>query len=306
MILQGFLYLFLLNVGLSTAVTNQAKVDELNGYIFTEFSAEAFSSEFEALEAAYAEVQPVCQKKYNDTLDQCVACAKRHQQSSGGSGGGKFPVDKFVIGLLPPPLGIALRTGLVKKFPNLIKKVPHLGKQGVKEVKKFFVNTIPDAGKKVGEFFKDKVGKPIGNFFSKTIPNGFKDLFGRRRRAASQCPSCDKVDDTKNSATEIWRAVCGDKAAAIIEQYAVTTSVINVAKAKTPIVTQVSYNKKDEIYLKQYNMHFVRPFTVTYSIEGTQRSYTETSVTLQLAYDSNQNFGAALAKRIWNEFVPSL
>ncbi|XP_033747769.1 uncharacterized protein LOC117332822 isoform X2 [Pecten maximus] len=320
MILIAFFCFSLLNFGLTAGqvYTSDEKVTELNEYILENYIAR-LNNDFPDLEARFAGVWVKCETEVNRTIDICLDCKESNQNSSGQSGGrGKLNLDKLILGLVPAPLGLVFRGNFAKKFPKFFTKtIPKIGETGVKHVGKFFTGTLPDTGKKVGKFIEKKIGKPVKTFFTKTLPGvgkkigeGFKkfgDLFGRRRRAASQCPSCDLIDTESKSSEQIDRDVCGDAAANIFREYANTVAILNWLIEGNNIVTKVSYRKSDMVKIPSHNIHSAKPFTVTYSIglNDTPKNYKETTASLNIADSTSTNkaFGKALADKIWNEYV---
>ncbi|XP_033747753.1 uncharacterized protein LOC117332813 [Pecten maximus] len=318
MILIVFFCFSLLNFGLTAGqvYTSDEKVTELNEYILENYIAR-FNNDFPDLEARFASVSVKCETEVNRTIDTCLDCIERNQNSGGQSGGrGKLNLDKLILGLVPAPLGLVFRGNFAKKFPKFFTKtIPKIGETGVKHVGKFFTGTLPDTGKKVGKFIEKKIGKPVKTFFTKTLPGvgkkigeGFKkfgDLFGRRRRAASQCPSCDLINTESKSSEQIQRDVCGDAAANIFREYANTIAIFNWLNEGNNIVTKVSYRKSDMVKIPSHNIHSAKPFTVTYSIglNDTPKNYKETTASLNIADSSNKAFGNVLADKIWNEYV---
>ncbi|XP_021344657.1 uncharacterized protein LOC110444618 [Mizuhopecten yessoensis] len=199
MILSACLCLVLLNLGLTSAVVHDSddKATEINYYVVINFQRR-YNDDFPALEKKLEDASRQCELKINTTIDTCLACIKRNQNS--GHSPGSVGFDQVILGIIPAPF----RTGLdkfgkglnfAKKIPNFITgTIPKTAENVGKEVGKFVTGTIPNTAKNIGKEFgtfftgtlpgvTKNVGKELGTFFTGTIPkvgktigNGFKSF----------------------------------------------------------------------------------------------------------------------------------
>ncbi|XP_033747728.1 uncharacterized protein LOC117332797 [Pecten maximus] len=181
------------------------------------------------------------------------------------------------------------------------KTLPSTGKDVGKSLNTFFKKTVPKTGRKVEHFFKKtipKVGKKVETFFKRTIPGIFR---GRRRRQVSQCPACDKIEIESMTSVDIMRTVCGQAYVNNVAQYrkmATINKLIHVDKK--PVITKVTFMRKDVVNKLLEGIASASPFAVTYT-DGRTSEILKSDNTLDLL-DPNQILGEELAKEIWDMF----
>ncbi|XP_060071786.1 uncharacterized protein LOC132551626 [Ylistrum balloti] len=215
-------------------------------------------------------------------------------------------IDKFFTGTIPGATKIAgknIGTFFTGTLPGATKTVG-------KHLDTFFTGTLPGATK--------TVGKHLDTFFTGTIPNVGKDIkngfeslgnkiagiFGRRRRAAHPCPSCDRINTDSKSADQIRRDVCGNSLFNVFDEYTNTVNIFDWLKEGNLIVSKVSFKVGDKLQIPP-NREFAKPFTVTYSIGAgdTPKNYKNTTTYLDVTDYNNEEFGLFLAEKIWKEYV---
>ncbi|OWF51829.1 uncharacterized protein LOC110448639 [Mizuhopecten yessoensis] len=179
------------------------------------------------------------------------------------------------------------------------KTLPSTGKDVGNHLHTFFKKSMPKAGKKVKHFFTNAIpeaGKEVKHFFKNTIPGLFN---GRRRRQASQCPDCDKINTDTMTSSDVTRTVCGQAYVNNVAQYrkmAIINQLIHVDKK--PVITKVTFMRKDAVNKLLEGVASASPFAVTYT-DGTTSEILKSDSTLDLL-NPNQALGEELAKEIWD------
>ncbi|XP_060071785.1 uncharacterized protein LOC132551625 [Ylistrum balloti] len=179
------------------------------------------------------------------------------------------------------------------------KTLPSTGTDVGKNIDTFFRRTIPKTGNEVGKFLKktfSETAKTIETFFKETLP----DLFtGRRRRQTSECHTCDKINTETMTSLDLMRSVCGQAYVNNIAQYKKMVTINKLIHIdKKPIITKVTFMRKDVVDKVLEGVASASPIAVTYT-DGTTAETLKSDATLDLL-DSNQALGEQLAKEIWD------